>query len=63
MEIIKKSWKMQELNKIGIDLLFCLIIGFLIIQTSNYAQQNEELSNIIGVESARISADNVGFWE
>lgn len=54
---------MQEINKISIDLLFCLIIGFLIIQTSNYAQQNEELSNIIGVESARISADNVGFWE
>ena len=47
---------MQEFNKIGIDLLFCLIIGFLIIQTSNSAQQNEDVSNIISIESARISA-------
>ena len=46
---------MQELNKIGIDLLFCLIIGFLIVQASNSAQQNEDISNIISIESARIS--------
>ena len=50
---------MQELNKIGIDLLFCFIIGFLIIQASNSANQNEELSNSISVESARISADSL----
>ena len=56
MEIIKKSWKMQELNKIGIDLLFCLIIGFLIVKASNSARQNEDISNIISIESDRISA-------
>lgn len=55
MEIIKKGLKMQELGKIGIDLLFCFIIGFLIIQASNSAQQNEDISNIISIESARIS--------
>ncbi|MGD1919488.1 MAG: hypothetical protein ACFCAD_11715 [Pleurocapsa sp.] len=50
---------MQELNKVGIDLLFCFIIGFLIIQASNSAQQNEDLSNIINIESARISEANL----
>ncbi|MCC0176683.1 hypothetical protein I4641_06785 [Waterburya agarophytonicola K14] len=53
---------MQDFYKIGIDLLYCLIIGFLIIQASNSAQQNEEISNIISIESARISADNLNFY-
>lgn len=50
---------MQELNKIGIDLLFCLIIGFLIVKASNSARQNEDISNIISIESARISATSL----
>lgn len=49
---------MQELNKMSIDLLFCFIIGFLIIQASNSAGQNENLSNSISVEAARISSEN-----
>lgn len=52
---IKKVVKMQELNKVGIDLLFCFIIGFLIIQASNSAQHNEDISDLISIESARIS--------
>lgn len=60
MEIIKKGFQMQELSKIGIDLLFCFIIGFLIIQASNSAQQNEDISNIISIESARISEASFG---
>ena len=51
---------MQEINKMGIDLLFCLIVGFLIIQASNSAKQNESLSNSISIESARITADSFG---
>ena len=50
---------MHQLNKIGIDLLFCLIVSFLIIKASNSAQQNEDISNIISAESARISATNL----
>ncbi len=56
---IKKVFEMQELSKVGIDLLFCFIIGFLIIQASNSAQQNEDISNIISIESARISANSL----
>ncbi len=44
----------------GIDLLFCFIIGFLIIQASNSAKQNENLSNSISVEAARITANTFG---
>ncbi|MBE9048010.1 hypothetical protein IQ255_27055 [Pleurocapsales cyanobacterium LEGE 10410] len=50
---------MQEVSKVGVDLLFCLIIGFLIIQASNSAQQNEELINSLSAESARISANSL----
>lgn len=50
---------MQELNKIAIDLLFCSIVSFLIIQASNSAKQNEELSNTISIEADRISAENL----
>ncbi len=52
--------KMQGLNKIGIDLLFCFIIGFLIIQASNSAQQNEEISNLLSIESNRITSNAFG---
>ena len=47
---------MQELSKIGIDLLFCLLIGFLIIRASNSSKQNEELNNSLSWKSVRISA-------
>ncbi len=50
---------MQELNKIGIDLLFCLIICFLIIQASNSADNNKEISNLLTIESARINANSL----
>ena len=50
---------MHELSKIGIDLLFCLIIGFLIVKASNSAQQNEDISNLISAESARINATSL----
>ena len=49
---------MQKINKVTVDLLFCLIIGFLIIQASNSAPRNEELTNTLSHESSRISADN-----
>ena len=42
----------------GVDLLFCFIIGFLIIQASNSAKQNESLSNSISVEAARITSES-----
>ena len=58
MNIINGFGKMQALNKMGIDLLFCLIIGFLIIQASNSAHKNENLSNSISVEAARISSES-----
>lgn len=51
---------MEEFSKVGIDLLFCLIIGFLIIQASNSAQHNEDLSNTISTEATRI---NEASWE
>ena len=49
---------MQEITKVGVDLFFCLIIGFVIVQASNSASQNQELTNTLSQESARISADN-----
>lgn len=56
---VSKNIAMQKINKVTVDLLFCLIIGFLIIQASNSAPQNEELTNTLSHESSRISADNV----
>lgn len=50
---------MQEISKVGVDLFFCLIIGFLIIQASNSAPKNQELTNTLSLESARISADHL----
>lgn len=50
---------MQEISKLGVDLFFCLIIGFIIIQASQSASQNQELTNSLSHESARISADNI----
>ena len=50
---------MHEINKVGIDLFFCIIIGFLIIQASNSAHTNKNISNSISVESARITADSL----
>ncbi len=54
-----KGFKMQELNKIGIDLLFCLIICFLIIQASNSADNNKGISNLLTIESAKIKANSL----
>ncbi|MEM7594810.1 MAG: hypothetical protein AAF383_25480 [Cyanobacteria bacterium P01_A01_bin.83] len=48
---------MQEISKVSVDLFFCLIIGFIIIQASQSASQNQELTNNLTQESARISAD------
>ncbi len=50
---------MQEIRKATVDLFFCLIIGFLIVQASNSAPHNEELTNTLSPKSARISADNL----
>ena len=47
---------MQEISKVGVDLFFCLIIGFLIIQATNSTQYNPELTDNLISESARISA-------
>ena len=49
---------MQEIRKVSVDLFFCFVIGFLIIQASNSAQQNQELTNALSLESARISANS-----
>ena len=48
---------MQEISKVGVDLFFCLIIGFLIIQTTNSTQYNQELTDTLSNESARIRLD------
>lgn len=50
---------MQKISKVGVDLFFCLIIGFLIVQASNSAPQNQELTNTLSHESARISAEQL----
>ena len=52
-----KVEEMQEISKVSIDLFFCLIIGFIIIQASQSASVNQELTNDLTQESARISAD------
>ena len=49
---------MQEISKVSIDLLFCLILGLLLIQTSQSASHNEGLINSLSLESARISLEN-----
>ena len=49
---------MQEISKISVDLFFCFIIGFLIIQATNSSRQNPNLTNTLTAESARISASN-----
>ena len=49
---------MQEISKVGVDLFFCLIISFLIIQATSSAPHNQELTNSLTRESARISADS-----
>jgi len=50
---------MQDFGKVGIDLLFCLIIVFIIIKASSSVKQNEELTNSLSLESARISSENI----
>lgn len=50
---------MEEISKVGIDLLFCLIVGFIIVQASNSANQNESLINSLTSESTRISFENL----
>lgn len=50
---------MQDFSKVGIDLLFCLIMGFIIIKASSSVNQNEELTNSLSLESIRISSENV----
>lgn len=50
---------MQEISKVTVDLVFCFAIGFLIIQASNSAHHNQELTNALSLESARISANSL----
>ena len=49
---------MQGNRKVIIDLFFCFIVGFIIIQSSNSAGYNETLSNNLFLESARITTEN-----
>jgi len=49
---------MQEISKVSIDILFCLIISFLIVQATNTSQHNQRLTDTLSAESSRISADN-----
>lgn len=48
---------MQQISKVGVDLFFCLIIGFLIIQASGSVSHNPELSKTLTNESTRINID------
>lgn len=50
---------MQDISKVSVDLFFCLMIGFIIIQASQSASHNQELTNSLSHESARISADRL----
>lgn len=49
---------MQEVSKVSIDLLFCFIIGFLVVRAANSANQNQNVTNILNTESARITANS-----
>lgn len=49
---------MQEISKVSLDMLFCLIIGFLIIQATNASNHNQKFTQTLSAESARISAAN-----
>lgn len=49
---------MQEISKVGVDLFFCFIIGFLIVQATSSAPHNQELTDSLSSESARINADS-----
>ena len=46
---------MQVSNKVKLDLLFCFMLGFIVIQASNSASHNEVLTNSLSLESIRIS--------
>ena len=50
---------MQKINKVTVDLVFCFAVGFLIIQASKSAHQNQELTDALSLESARISANSL----
>ena len=43
---------MQEISKFGVDLIFCFIIVFLIVQGSSNNQPDRELMNIWGIDLA-----------
>ncbi|MEL6581973.1 MAG: hypothetical protein AAFQ14_19675 [Cyanobacteria bacterium J06621_12] len=47
---------MQEISKVSIDLFFCFIIGFLVIQAANSTNHNQQLTNSLSQESARINS-------
>ena len=49
---------MQEVSKVSVDLFFCFIISFLVVQATNSSHQNQNLTNILNAESARISANH-----
>ncbi len=48
---------MQEVHKVTIDLLFCAVFTFLIIHAANSLNKNEQLSNNLSAESARIATE------
>ena len=50
---------MQKVSKVGVDLLFCSIVGFIVIQATSSAQYNPELNDRLSAESGRISADRM----
>ncbi|GAB4533925.1 MAG: hypothetical protein Tsb0014_19780 [Pleurocapsa sp.] len=48
---------MEELHKIGIDLLFCSILGLLTLQAGRSIKENQQLSDALTQESARITTN------
>ncbi|MEL6440213.1 MAG: hypothetical protein AAFQ80_13265 [Cyanobacteria bacterium J06621_8] len=50
---------MEVISKVSLDLIFCLIIGFITIQASQSASQNQEFTESLTQESVRISAENL----
>ena len=49
---------MQEVHKVTIDLLFCVVLTLLTVYAGN-SLKNEQLSDNLNTESASISADNI----
>ena len=48
---------MQVISKIAVDLIFCSIVAFLIIQGSSTTQPEENSINLFGINSIESSKD------